>query len=309
MPKWRGEGEGDQCCTVLYKVNFLLSDPGRRSKSLLLMFNSSTCSLLWQKLLCKSAQNDQVWNVKIRFTALTNTEDKCVQCWLNELLIPLFQFSVHIRNMICTEIGKYGLLGAKKSWCKAREAAAALLLLSTPPTLGGGRCGEGCSHPATHQIGRSTISNTSGNSLDLPFNVLRVFWRSVMQCCQWFAPPSCARLDCRHCSASSHFVINFDEYHGNKDKENTKRQSLCQEGRLWTQGRHGEWQWLSSSCSSTSSLFDGFLATGSSQGISVESICPCCVMYLSWYVSYFSWKNSLLFVQYHIEYKWGAIWI
>ena len=202
-----GRGEGDQCCTVLYKVNFLLSDTGRRSKYLLLMFNSSTCSLLWQKLLCKSAQNDQVWNVKIRFTALTNTEDKCVQwqwkpqcmCWLNELLIPLFQFSVHIRNMICTEIGKYGLLGAKKSWCKARAAAAALLLLSTPPTLGGGRGGEGCSHPATHQIGRSTISNTSGNSLDLPFNVLRVFWRSVMQCCQWFAPPSCARLDCRHC--------------------------------------------------------------------------------------------------------------
>ena len=33
-------------------------------------------------------------------------------------------------------------------------------------------------------------------------------------------------------SASSHFVINFDEYQGNKDKENTKRQSLCQEGRL-----------------------------------------------------------------------------
>ena len=115
-------------------------------------------------------------------------------------IIPLFQFSVHIRNMICTEIGKYGLLGAKKSWCKAREAAAALLLLSTPPTLGGGRGGEGCSHPATHQIGRSTISNTSGNSLDLPFNVLRVFWRSVMQCCQWFAPPSWARLDCRHCN-------------------------------------------------------------------------------------------------------------
>ena len=25
--------------------------------------------------------------MKIRFTALTNTEDKCVQCWLNELLI------------------------------------------------------------------------------------------------------------------------------------------------------------------------------------------------------------------------------
>ena len=106
-----GEGEGDQNCTVLYKVNFLLSDTGRRSKYLLLMFNSSTCSLLWQKLLCKSAQNDQVWNVKIRFTALTNTEDKCVQCWLNELLIPLFQFSVHQKydlhkkpgNMVCLE--------------------------------------------------------------------------------------------------------------------------------------------------------------------------------------------------------------
>ena len=115
-------------------------------------------------------------------------------------IIPLFQFSVHIRNMICTEIGKYGLLGAKKSWCKAREAAAALLLVSTPPTMGGGRGGEGCSHPAAHQIGRRTISNTSSNSLDLPIHVLRVVWRSVMQSCQWFAPPSCARLDCRHCT-------------------------------------------------------------------------------------------------------------
>ena len=158
-------------CTVLYKVNFLLSDRGRRSKSLLLMFNSSTCSLLWQKLLCKSAQNDQVWNVKIRFTALTNTEDKCVQCWLNELLIPLFQFSVHIRNMICTEIGKYGLLGAKKSWCKAREAAAALLLLSTPPTLGGGRGGEGCSHPVTHQIVAQFRIH-----LATPWTFLSTFW-------------------------------------------------------------------------------------------------------------------------------------
>ena len=26
------------------------------------------------------------------------------------------------------------------------------------------------------------------------------FWRSVMQSCQWFAPPSWARLDCRHCT-------------------------------------------------------------------------------------------------------------
>ena len=186
-------------CTVLYKVNFLLSDPGRRSKSLLLMFNSSTCSLLWQKLLCKSAQNDQVWNVKIRFTALTNTEDKCVQCWLNELLIPLFQFSVHIRNMICTEIGKYGLLGAKKSWCKAREAAAALLLVSTPPTMGGGRGGEGCSHPAAHQIVRSTVSNILGNSWSLPIHALRVVWNFSLQRCQRLSPPFWLRLDCRHC--------------------------------------------------------------------------------------------------------------
>ena len=26
------------------------------------------------------------------------------------------------------------------------------------------------------------------------------FWRSVMQSCHWFAPPSWARLDCRHCT-------------------------------------------------------------------------------------------------------------
>ena len=62
------------------------------------------------------------------------------------------------------------------------------------------RGGDGCSFPAAHQIGRSTISNSSGNSWEHFINVLRAFWTSVMQCCQWFVPPSWARLDCRHCT-------------------------------------------------------------------------------------------------------------
>ena len=72
--------------------------------------------------------------------------------------------------------------------------------LSSPATAAGWRGGEGCSHPAAHQIGRSAISNSAGNSWDIFINVLKVFRRSVMQCCQWIAPPSWARLDCRHCT-------------------------------------------------------------------------------------------------------------
>ena len=61
------------------------------------------------------------------------------------------------------------------------------------------RGGDGCSFPATHQIGHRTISNISGNCWELFINVLRAFWRSLMQCCRWFTPPPWARLDCRHC--------------------------------------------------------------------------------------------------------------
>ena len=46
-------------------------------------------------------------------------------------------------------------------------------------------------------------SNISGNCWDLFINVLRAFSRYVMQCCQWFAPPSWARLDCRHCKSNN----------------------------------------------------------------------------------------------------------
>ena len=66
--------------------------------------------------------------------------------------------------------------------------------LSSPATAAGWRGGEGCSHPAAHQIGRSTISNSAGNSWDIFINVLKVFRRSVMQCCQWIDPPCRARL-------------------------------------------------------------------------------------------------------------------
>ena len=50
-------------------------------------------------------------------------------------------------------------------------------MLSSPPTFGGwgGLGGEGCSLPATHKIGRSTISNISGNSWDLFITVLMFF--------------------------------------------------------------------------------------------------------------------------------------
>ena len=66
---------------------------------------------------------------------------------------------------------KYCVLGGKKSDATRKSWK----LFSTPPTLGGGRGGEGCSLPVAHQSGRSTILNISGNSLDLFVNVLRVF--------------------------------------------------------------------------------------------------------------------------------------
>ena len=64
------------------------------------------------------------------------------------------------------------MLGGKKSDATRKSWK----LFSTPPTLGGGRGGEGCSLPVAHQSGRSTILNISGNSLDLFVNVLRVFF-------------------------------------------------------------------------------------------------------------------------------------
>ena len=72
------------------------------------------------------------------------------------------------------------------------------------------RGGEGCSVPATHQIGRSTVSNILGNSWDLPIHALRVIWNFVLQWGWRFAPPSWLRLDRRHCMLfTGHFWNNW----------------------------------------------------------------------------------------------------
>ena len=59
--------------------------------------------------------------------------------------------------------------------------------------------GEGCSVPATYQIGRSSILNILGNSWGLPIHVLRVVWIFVTQLGRRFAPPSWLRQNRRHC--------------------------------------------------------------------------------------------------------------
>ena len=114
------------------------------------------------------------------------------RCWVDAH--ALVQLSVQ-QKYDFQNIEKYGVLGGKKYCRKTWD------LLSSRAAAARWRGGDGCSLPATHQIGRSTILNISGNSLDLPIHVLRVVWRSVMQSCQWFAPPSCGRLDCRHCKS------------------------------------------------------------------------------------------------------------
>ena len=61
------------------------------------------------------------------------------------------------------------------------------------------RGGEGCSHPAAHQIVRSTVSNILGNSWGLPIHALRVVWNFSLQRCRRLSPPFWLRLDCSHC--------------------------------------------------------------------------------------------------------------
>ena len=58
--------------------------------------------------------------------------------------------------------------------------------------------GEGCSVPATYQIGRSSISNILGNSWGLPIHVLRVVWICSLLWGRRFATPSWLRLDRPH---------------------------------------------------------------------------------------------------------------
>ena len=87
------------------------------------------------------------------------------------------------------------MLGGKKSDATRKSWK----LFSTPPTLGGGRGGEGCSLPAAHQSGRSTILNISGNSLDLFINVLRVFLILTVHWGRRSAPHLWEGLDRPHC--------------------------------------------------------------------------------------------------------------
>ena len=93
---------------------------------------------------------------------------------------------------------KYCVLGGKKSDATRKSWK----LFSTPPTLGGGRGGEGCSLPAAHQSGRSTILNISGNSLDLFVNVLRVFLILTVHWGRRSAPHLWEGLDRPHCTFS-----------------------------------------------------------------------------------------------------------
>jgi hypothetical protein len=69
------------------------------------------------------------------------------------------------------------------------------------------RGGDGCSLPASHQIGRSTISNISGNSWGLPIHLLRVIGIFSLQWERRSAPPFWERLDQRHCMFRCYPVV------------------------------------------------------------------------------------------------------
>ena len=125
-------------------------------------------------------------------TAIVNVLVERLTNAISQTLCPSeIWFAKKIGNMVCLE--------QRNPDAEHEQQQHRCDHLSSPATAAGWRGGEGCSHPAAHQIGRSTISNSAGNSWDIFINVLKVFRRSVMQCCQWIAPPSRARLDCRHC--------------------------------------------------------------------------------------------------------------
>ena len=122
-----------------------------------------------------------------------------LMCWLNDLLFAISQTLCPSEIWFVKKLGNMVCLEQRNPDAEHEQQQHRCDHLSSPATAAGWRGGEGCSHPAAHQIGRSTISNSAGNSWDIFINVLKVFRRSVMQCCQWIAPPSWARLDCRHC--------------------------------------------------------------------------------------------------------------
>ena len=92
------------------------------------------------------------------------------------------------------------ILVPKKSSCSAPDQ------LSSWAAVARWRGGEGCSVPATHQIGRSTVSNILGNSWSLPIHTLRVVWNFSLQWCRRLSPPFWLRLDCRHCRSFLLFI-------------------------------------------------------------------------------------------------------
>ena len=62
------------------------------------------------------------------------------------------------------------------------------------------RGGDGCSLPAAHQNGRSTISNISGNSWDISSPILRVIGNFSLQWARRSAPHLWDRPDRPHCT-------------------------------------------------------------------------------------------------------------
>ena len=113
------------------------------------------------------------------------------------ILLPWVQPSVQ-RKYDLQKNEKYCVLGGKKSNATRRSWKQ----FSNPLTVGGWRGGEGCSPPVAHQSGCSTISNISGNSLDLFVNVLRVFWILTVHWGRRSAPHLWEGLDRPHCNTT-----------------------------------------------------------------------------------------------------------
>ena len=85
------------------------------------------------------------------------------------------------------------MCGVKKYCCKTQD------LLSSRAAAARWRGGDGCSLPAAHQNGRSTISNISGNSWDLSSPILRVIGNFTLQWARRSAPHLWEGLDRPHC--------------------------------------------------------------------------------------------------------------
>ena len=130
------------------------------------------CTLKIWIVVLKKYQMDQKWKILCAWWKEIQFNQKKQQSWTagvgwmlcinSAILLPWVQQKYDLPKN-----EKYCVLGGKKSDATRKSWK----LFSTPPTLGGGRGGEGCSLPVAHQSGRSTILNIS----DLFVNVLRVF--------------------------------------------------------------------------------------------------------------------------------------